>query len=256
MGNGHQGGTLPPSEPDDGLDAVEQNEQPTGEIVYPSRPDADDDPSDASADRQVLAAEVEDARNRLLRNAADFDNYRKRMKRERRDLVLHANESLLRDILPVLDNLERAVGPSHTPRRDGDQLREGVQMVVHQFHALLDRCGVSRIDTHSRPFDPSLHEAMQQRVSANHKPGTIVEELQAGYKFHDRLLRPAIVVVAAQAPRGAPPSTRANAEEPVLIEVDGHYVDLSDLEAEFESDDFPGEDTEPVVERPDFFEAD
>ena len=269
MSDGQEGGVDHPPQPEGGLEDAGR-EAAADEVVYP----ADLEPADADGEGSpllvALTAEVEDARNRLLRNAADFDNYRKRVQRERDDLVVYANETLLRDLLPVLDNLERAVEAGPAPS-GGDQLSEGVQMVVTQFRALLERCGVQRIIAKSMPFDPSRHEAMQQRFSDEHEPGTVIDELQRGYLFRDRLLRPSIVVVSAspvespeptRPPEPAPTPAPASGpppggdEEPVLIEVNGHYIDLSELEAEFGADEFPGEDTEPAVEVPEFFDAD
>jgi molecular chaperone GrpE len=152
-----------------------------------------------------LRQEAEQNRDLYLRARADLENYRKRAQRDKEDLAKFANENILREILPVLDNLERAV--EHAAKDDNAQgsLLEGVRMTVDMFGRLIERFGVIPITTLGEIFDPSRHEAVGQIESAEHTPNTVVQELQKGYLLNDRLLRPAMVMVA-KAPASPPES--------------------------------------------------
>jgi len=132
-----------------------------------------------------------------LRKLADFDNYRKRQEREMGEFRRYAKADLMRDCLPVLDNLERALA---VPGADSSGLREGVELVLRQFRSKLERYQVKVIESVGLPFDPRFHEAISQAPSAEAKPGSVLHELQKGYLIGDKLLRPAMVVVAAAAP--------------------------------------------------------
>src|SRR5438045_391835 len=134
-------------------------------------------------------------RDQLLRTAADYDNFRKRTRRELDDAQKRGREELLRELLPVFDNLERAVvhaGQASDAKADAD----GVGMVLKQFGDTLARIGIQPVPTVGAPFDPVVHEAIQQLETDEHPPGTIVAEVQPGYTMGDRLLRAAMVVVA------------------------------------------------------------
>jgi len=133
--------------------------------------------------------------DRLLRTAAEFDNYRKRMDRERRDLAEYTAGEAIKDLLPIIDNLERAL---QTPAQD-DPLRKGVELIHKQMLEILRRRGVTPIEALGADFDPNVHEAVTQEESAQHREGEVMEELQRGYKVGDRLLRPAMVKVATRA---------------------------------------------------------
>jgi molecular chaperone GrpE len=134
-------------------------------------------------------------KDQLLRTAADFDNYRKRSRRDQADAEKKARDDVLRDLLPVFDNLERAM--AHTEKAtDVQSVAEGVRMVIRQFTDTLTKLGVDRIQTIGLPFDPAVHEAIQHLESTEHAPGTVAAEIQGGYRAHDRLIRPALVVVA------------------------------------------------------------
>ena len=140
-------------------------------------------------------AEVSRIRDQLLRTAADYDNFRKRSRRELGEAERRAREDLLRDLLPVFDNLERASRHAETAS-DVKSLSDGIAMVMRQFLDTLGKLGIERIETASQPFDPTLHEAIQHMETAESPPGTVIAEVQAGYRLGDRLLRPAMVVVA------------------------------------------------------------
>lgn len=155
----------------------------------PAPPAAPRDPLEAAQ------AEVARVRDQLLRTAADFDNFRKRSRRELVDAERRSREELLRDLLPVFDNLERASGHAETAT-DVRSLADGVNMVLRQFLDTLSKLGVERVQTQGVPFDPTQHEAIQHVETTEQPPGTVVHEVQAGYRAGDRLVRPAMVVVA------------------------------------------------------------
>ena len=144
-------------------------------------------------------AEGQRLRDQLLRVAADFDNFRKRSRRETSDAEKRAREELLRELLPVFDNLERAAAVAETAT-DVKALADGIALVTRQFRDTLSKIGIERITAIGQPFDPAVHEAVQQIETTEHSPGTVVSEVQAGYRANERLIRPALVVVAKAAP--------------------------------------------------------
>lgn len=140
-------------------------------------------------------AEAAKLRDQLLRTAADFDNYRKRSRREVEDAHKKGSEEMLRTLLPVFDNLERAV--LHAEQADDAKaIAEGVRMVLKQFLDSIGRAGIKRVAGVGTPFDPLVHEAIQQVETDEHPAGTVVAEVQPGYMLGERLLRAAMVVVA------------------------------------------------------------
>lgn len=155
---------------------------------------------------EVAKAENAKLRDQLLRTAADFENYRKRSRREVDDAQKKGSEELLRAVLPVFDNLERAVMHAEQST-DAKAIAEGVKMVLKQFTDSIGRAGIKRVAGVGQPFDPLLHEAIQQIETDDHPPGTVVAEVQPGYSFGDRLVRAAMVVVARPKPKpSAPPA--------------------------------------------------
>jgi molecular chaperone GrpE len=126
---------------------------------------------------------------------ADFDNFRKRSRREVADAERSAREELLRDLLPVFDNLERASQHARAST-DVQSLADGIEIVMRQFIDTLNKLGVERVQTVGQPFDPAVHEAVQQMVSADLPAGSVAHEVLAGYTMGDRLVRPAMDVVA------------------------------------------------------------
>lgn len=148
--------------------------------------------------REQLESKMKEAKenyDRYLRQVAELENFRKRAGRERDDAIRFANEALVKDLLPVVDNLERAVAHSKDGG-NGKPLVEGVEMVLKAFFDILAKHGVVPIAAVGRPFDPEKHEAMAQIESGTHEPNTVVEEYHKGYLLRDRLLRPALVSVA------------------------------------------------------------
>jgi len=148
---------------------------------------------------------LKDTHERLLRTAAEFDNYRKRAQKEKEDGRKFAVESLLKDFLPVADNLERAL--DHAEEHDLRQVIDGVRLVQKMLADALGKHGIVGFSAVGQPFDPNVHEALMQEES-DRPPGTVISEMARGYKLHDRLVRPAAVVVAR--PRAAA-STQAQA---------------------------------------------
>ncbi|MGD9022829.1 MAG: nucleotide exchange factor GrpE [Deltaproteobacteria bacterium] len=148
---------------------------------------------------QLKAAQTaaEENRERLLRVTAEFENYKKRMEREMNDFRKFANESLIKEILPIVDNLERAVETPNNEAEDAfNGLKEGVQMTLKGLLDCLEHYGVVPMESLNRPFDPNFHQAVMQEESEAHSDNTVVQELQKGYLIRDRLLRPAMVVVS------------------------------------------------------------
>ena len=139
--------------------------------------------------------EAKENYDRLLRTAADFENYKKRAAREKEDWTKFANEDLIRAILPFIDNLERAV--NHAQKiADTGVLVEGVRLTLQQLLQTLNKFGLSSFESVGKPFDPAMHEAMLVVETDKHEPNQVVEEFQKGYLLNDRLLRPATVSVS------------------------------------------------------------
>jgi molecular chaperone GrpE len=144
---------------------------------------------------ELALAEAAKMKDMLVRTAADFDNFRKRTKRELEDARRSGREDLLKELLPVFDNLERAI-QSAQRATEIKAVADGLTMILKQFEGTLSRVGINRIPTTGSPFDPSMHEAIQQVETDEHAPGTVVAEVQPGYATGDKLVRAAMVVVA------------------------------------------------------------
>ena len=158
-------------------------------------------PSTAPPEDPIERAQAEAARlkDQLLRLAADFNNYKKRARRELADTAKIAREDVLKELLPVFDNLERATSHA-TQATDVKALTEGISMVTRQFVDTLGKLGIERVAALGLPFDPTIHEAVQHLETTEYAPGTVAMELQAGYRQGDRVIRPAMVVVAKPKP--------------------------------------------------------
>ncbi len=161
-----------------------------------------------TADSDLLRAENERMREMYLRKLAEFDNYRKRTERERDEFKNIATEELIREILPVIDNFERAL--QHAGNGDPDSFRQGVEMIARQLVDLLQKEGLEEVDPIGGPFDPELHEAVDRVENSEHEPGTVVSVLVKGYTLRGRLVRPAMVTVAV-GPANSTGSTGAEA---------------------------------------------
>ena len=166
-------------------------------------------PAEAAPDPMVaLTAERDKLKDQALRTLADFDNYRKRTQREKQDEYRRGKEEVLRDLLPVFDNLERAAS-SARPDADVAAIATGIKMVLKLFEDTLTRVGGKRIVAVGNPFDPNVHEAIAQIESAEHPAGTIAQEFVPGYQLGERLLRPAMVAVSKGAPEAPSEPTPA-----------------------------------------------
>jgi molecular chaperone GrpE len=146
---------------------------------------------------EKLEREKRELHDRLLRTAAEFENFKKRAKKESDDAATRGREQLLKELLPALDNLERAL--KHAP--DGDPLTVGLLQTEKQLLQALEKFGVVRFSSVGKPFDPSVHDAIQQVETVEHAPGSVAQEFASGYTIGQRLLRPAMVAVA-KAPAG------------------------------------------------------
>lgn len=153
---------------------------------------------DEPLEKSLAEAEqkANDYYDKLLRVSADFDNYKKRAAREMQELAKYANEKLIKEILTVVDNLERAIDSATGHYDENDPLIQGVHLTLSETLKILDRHQVKPLTSLGQPFDPSFHQAMMQEEVQGQPPNTVVKELQKGYLIHDRLLRPALVAVS------------------------------------------------------------
>ncbi len=150
-------------------------------------------------------AEAKDWHDRFLRKAAEFENYRKRMEKERLESIHLAKNSVLLEFLPIMDACERALESLNAAQAEHqglEQYREGVQLLYKQMRDVLNRLGVAPIEAAGKPFDPHVHEALTFEETDEFAEHTVIKELRRGYVYKDRLLRPAQVRVATR-PKGA-----------------------------------------------------
>lgn len=168
---------------------------------------ADDSKTQEAIDDQVFAADslselaklqqdLSEANEKILRGQAELENYRKRVRREMEEERRYALLPFARDLLAVVDNLERAIAAG----QEGGDLLDGVKMVSSQLQNVLNQHQCVRIDTVGQPFDPNVHQAIAQEASSEHPAGTVTREAQSGYKLFDRVIRPAQVFVSTGAP--------------------------------------------------------
>ena len=150
--------------------------------------------TDAPDDLETLRQERDDLQDRLLRTAAEFDNYRKRTDRERRELTEAVAADFIREVLPIVDDLERAlVAAAGSP---DEALRSGVELIYRQLLEALRRRGAEPIESIGRDFDPAWHEALASEPAGTRRDGEITDEIRRGYRIGARLVRPALVKVA------------------------------------------------------------
>ncbi len=163
--------------------------------------------------QQLEAKELEAKQNheRFLRQLAEMENFKKRTAREKEETIKYGNEGLVRDLLPILDNLERAVEHAQGGG-NGKPLLEGIEMILKSLLEVLQKHGVTQISAKGEPFDPQKHEAFAQVESEDLEANTVVEELHKGYLQFDRLLRPSLVSVAK------PPETKKKESDPGEVE--------------------------------------
>lgn len=178
---------------------TEDTAEPTAESVAFTEADAGF-PGDELENLKVENAELKD---RLLRSQAELDNFRRRTQKESLDAMKYQSIPVIRDMLPGIDNLQRAIDATDQTG-DTQNLVDGIKMVSQQFADALKKHSAEPIEPIGLPFDPNLHEALTQIPSAEHPPMTVIQVIEAGYKIHDRVLRPAKVMVSC-----APPEAEA-----------------------------------------------
>ncbi|MFH2043730.1 MAG: nucleotide exchange factor GrpE [Pseudomonadota bacterium] len=140
--------------------------------------------------------EAKQSYERFLRVSADFENYKKRSSREMSEFRKYANESILSELLCVVDNLERAISSTPTDEKVNSCIVDGINMTLNEFKKVFENYGVKPIESLCKPFDPNFHQAMMQEESQEHPDNTVISEFQKGYMIHDRLLRPSMVIVS------------------------------------------------------------
>jgi molecular chaperone GrpE len=185
--------------------------EPKNESAVPMSPnDRATETTVAPAPEAVLAAKAEEVdrlQERLLRLQAEFENYKKRMAREKADYLKFATESLLLEFLPILDNLERAIASARADATNREAVVDGIDMVARLFRSALEKAGVKPMDAVGHPFDPALHQAVAQVECADERDNVVLEEIQKGYLLEGRVLRAAMVKVS----RAAAPAADAGA---------------------------------------------
>lgn len=169
---------------------MEENQSATEE---PQSKTQDDIIQELKDQLQKKAEDIAEARDQVMRVRAETENFKKRLQKEKTDLAMYANEKLIKQLLPIYENLERALA---TPEVSLQTLQEGVQMIFKQFTSFLEKEKVETIAALGEKFDPSKHEALKQIESDTHEENTVVEEYSKGYLLHGRVLLPVRVVIS------------------------------------------------------------
>lgn len=224
-----------------------------GDLEFSEKGKAEDDSSGGDADGEaaeeppedpveVAKAEAKRIREQLVRTAADFDNYRKRARREQEDASRRGKEGVLKDLLPIFDNLERAAGHADKTQ-DIKSLSDGLRMVLKQFEQALERIGIARVPSVGQPFDPTVHEAIQHLESTEHPAGVVMTEVQSGYQMGTHLIRACMVVVSkGPGPEASPEAAPDGGEEAESSESDSTEEEAAATDAE--AADAPSDDSE------------
>jgi molecular chaperone GrpE len=155
-----------------------------------------DSPEEEAEQEPDVSSAADELNSKYLRLYADFENYRKRVNKDKEDLVRYSNESLLYELLPAIDNLELAL--KHASGEVNSGLVQGVEVTLKELQRTLEKFGLSRIDTAGKPFDPTVHHAMSQIERADMEEKMIAEEFRAGYRYRDKVLRPSLVAVSVK----------------------------------------------------------
>lgn len=155
--------------------------------------------SAARAGNSDLEKELQELKDQYLRSRADFENFRRRNEREKTDYFRHALSGVMRELLPVVDNFERALASG---TEGGEDFRKGIELIARQFVDVLHKQGLRAVDEAGVPFDPTIHEAITSEEKADVPSNTVVEVFQKGYFLNDRLVRPALVKVSTGGPSG------------------------------------------------------
>lgn len=156
------------------------------------------EPSDGNEISEIENAKQEalEAYDKYLRVSAEFENFKKRMARETNEFKKYANESLISQLLPVIDNLERAIASAKDVSENSESLIEGIELTLNEILKVFAKYHVEPVESVGLPFDPNFHQAMLQEETEEYPDNTIIQEMQKGYTIHNRLLRPAMVVVS------------------------------------------------------------
>ena len=163
--------------------------------------------AEAEKKLKIAQQETKQENERFLRLYADFENYKKRSAREIQDFRKFANDALIKELLPVLDNLERAINSSNSVSEESDKsIAQGVDMTLKEILKILEKFHVKPVEAIGKPFDPNFHEAIGQEESEEYEDNIVIKEFQKGYLLHDRLIRPAMVMVSKrkEVPQEAP----------------------------------------------------
>lgn len=171
----------------------------------PERPaEESQDATRLAEELEVVKKEAEGHLNKLLYLRADFENFKKRNQKEREVLIKFANEALFRELLPIVDNLERAVKYTDADKAQNSGLLEGIQLMHAQILKIFSKFGVEPLTSMGEVFDPHFHEALGQEEREDVEENIIIEECQKGYKYHDKVLRPSHVIVAKKRDKSGP----------------------------------------------------
>lgn len=174
----------------------EEKEQEEKEI----KEEAQEGERDLTAELEELKRKCEEYYDNWVRTTADFENYKKRVQREKEEFIEYGNETILRDFLPIIDNLERALNfMKENP--NPSSIIEGVELIYKQMMSLLEKYGVRPIEALGKKFDPFYHEVVEQRLSEE-EDGVVLQEYQKGYMYKTRVLRPSLVVVSKKIEKG------------------------------------------------------
>lgn len=200
-----ESGPLSTDENDDQKKSEQKNASPqqsSEEAIQQAERQAEEI-EDLKAQIDALKAENSELKNQYLRKQADFENFRKRMQREKQESIKYANSNLLQDLVTIIDDFERAIRSSEESR-DFESFHSGIKMIEHQFVNMLERkYGLTRMESEGKEFDPQQHEAINMEESPEVEVQTVVEDYQKGYMLNDRVLRHAKVKVAVPAPEQA-----------------------------------------------------
>lgn len=172
----------------------EEREEPEADV----RSGGEEESPVSDQETETLESKCKELNDKYLRLYAEFDNYRKKILKEKEELLRYGSEPLMYELLTVLDTLE--IGLQHADDDSDNSVRTGVQMTLKEFLRVLEKFGVKRVTALMQPFDPAYHEAMTQVVDNEVDEGTVVQEFRKGYMFHDKLLRPALVAVSKTGP--------------------------------------------------------
>ena len=180
----------------------DRSEEPTNaenndkESAADNEPEPKSEQEDLEAKLTASQEQAQDYYDRLLRLSAEFDNYKKRTSREMSEVVRYANEKLLKDLLIVVDNLERAISSADQGNPTDSSLLEGINLTLNEVLKILQQYNVEPVKALGESFDPAMHQAVMQQEVEDEPANMVIQEMQKGYRIHDRLLRPAMVVVS------------------------------------------------------------